>query len=114
MAPGTNDNGGEVKFESYAPKHIVLSAKATAPCVLLLNDKFDPNWNVTVDGQPAKLLRANFIVRAVFLDKPGEHRIEFKFQPPLTGLYISTAAVVVGLGLLGFLIFAERKSASPT
>lgn len=114
VAPGTNENAGEVKFESYAPKHIVLSAKATAPCVLLLNDKFDPNWNVTVDGQPAKLLRANFIVRAVFLDKPGEHRIEFKFQPPLTGLYISTAAVVVGLGLLGFLIFAERKSASPT
>lgn len=109
VAPGTNENAGEVRFESYKPKHIVLSAKATAPCVLLLNDKFDPNWHVTVDGQPAKLLRANFIVRAVFLEKPGEHRIEFKFQPPLTGLYVSTATVVAGLALLGYLTWAGRR-----
>lgn len=112
VAPGTNDNAGEVKFESYQPKHIVLSAKATAPCVLLLNDKFDPNWHVTVNGQPAKLLRANFIVRGVFLDKAGEHRIEFKFQPPLTGLYVSTATVVAGLALLGYLIWAGRRPES--
>lgn len=112
VQPGTNQNLGEVKYESYAPKHIVLSAKATEPSVLLLNDKYDPNWKVTVNGQPAKLLRANFIVRGVFLDKPGEHRVEFKFQPPLIGLYISLAAVFVGLALLGYLIVAERKRPS--
>lgn len=108
VAPGTNDNPGEVKFESYAPKHIVLAAKASAPSVLLLNDKFDSNWHVTVDGQPAKLLRCNFIVRGVFLDKAGEHRIEFKYQPSLTGLYVSLTAVVIGLGLLGFVCFMKR------
>lgn len=102
-APGTNQNPGTVKFASYAPKHIVLTAQANAPAVLLLNDKFDPNWKVTVDGQPAKLLRCNFIVRGVFLDKAGEHRVEFKFQPPLTGLYVSLVSVAVALLLLGYL-----------
>ena len=110
VAPGTNQNPGEVKFESYTPKHIVLGAKANSPCVLLLNDKFDPNWHVTVDGQPVKLLRCNFIVRGVFLDKPGEHRVEFKFQPSLNGLYVSLAAVVIGLALLGFLCFVKREN----
>jgi hypothetical protein len=107
--PGTNLNAGEVKFESYAPKRIVLAAKAAAPCVLLLNDKYDPNWRVTVDGQPVKLLRCNFIMRGVFLDKPGEHRVEFRFQPPVTGLQVSAATIVVGLGLLGFVCFAKRE-----
>ena len=53
--------------KSYATKHIVLSANATAPSVLLLNDKFDPQWSVTVDGQPAELLRCNFLMRGVYL-----------------------------------------------
>lgn len=110
-SPGTNENPGEVKFESYAPKHIVLKTTANAPSVLLLNDKYDPNWKVWVDGKPAELLRCNFIVRGVFLDQPGEHRVEFKYQPPLTGLYISLASVIIALGLLGYVCFrpnAER------
>ncbi len=106
---GTNQTAGKVKFESYAPKHIVLKAQTAAPAVLLLNDKFDPNWQVTVDGQPAKLLRCNFIMRGVFLGQPGEHRVEFKFQPPLTGLYVSLAAVLVGLGLMGYLILIPAR-----
>ena len=111
IASGTNNNSSEVKFESYAPKHIVLSAKASVPCVLLLNDKFDPNWNVTVDGQPAKLLRANFIARGVFLEKAGEHRVEFKYQPSIKSLYVSWAAC--GLALL-ILIVLIVKQKSPT
>ena len=107
--PGTNQNAGTVKFESYTPKHIVLRAAASGPCVLLLNDKFDPNWHVTVDGQSAKLLRCNFIARGVFLAQAGEHQVEFHFQPPLTGFYISLAAMVVGLGLLGYVIVAGRR-----
>ena len=61
----TNENSGTVEFKSYAPKRIVLAANATVPSVLLLNDKFDANWRVTVDGKPAELLRCNFIMRGV-------------------------------------------------
>jgi hypothetical protein len=50
-AVATNENSGTVEFQSYAPKKIVFNADATAPSVLLLNDKYDPNWRVTVDGQ---------------------------------------------------------------
>ena len=59
--PSTNS----VEFTSYAPKHIVLQAKAGAPSVLLLNDQFDPNWKVSVDGKPETLLRCNYLMRGV-------------------------------------------------
>lgn len=106
--PGTNQNAGEVKFESYEPKHIVLRAKAETPAVLLLYDKFDPNWKVLVDGKPETLLRANFIMRGVYL-QPGEHTVEFRFAPRITALYVSLGAIGVGVLLLGCLIFASRR-----
>lgn len=107
--PTTNQIAGEVKYVSYAPKHIVLSANAKSPSVLVLNDKYDAGWKVTVDGQPAKLLRANHIVRAVHLPTAGEHRVEFKFETSLRGLYISLGGVVLGLVLLIYVCFVQRK-----
>jgi hypothetical protein len=108
--PGTNQDAGTVQYESYAPTHIVLRAKASAPAVLLLNDKFDPSWKVSVDGQPEKLLRCNFIMRGVYL-KAGDHTVEFKFEPSLTGLYVSLSAIGVGVILLGIVIFGNRRDA---
>lgn len=108
VSPATNQPSGEVKFESYKPKRIVFSAKANAPSVMLLNDKHDPNWQVTVDGQPAELLRCNYIMRGVFLE-PGEHTVEFQFRPPVDALYISLVAIAFGLLLTGIAVVTIRK-----
>jgi hypothetical protein len=108
--PTANPDPGTVTYESYAPKHIKLTAKANAPGVLLLNDKFDQNWRVTVNGQPAELLRANFIVRGVFLEQAGEHTVEFRFQPPMRGFFVSLTAILVAVGLLCYLGIANRKA----
>ena len=107
----TNKNSGTVEFKSYAPKHIVFDAKAGAPSVLLLNDKFDPAWHVRVDGKSEPLLRCNFIMRGVYLT-PGEHTVEFRFSPPLNMFYVSLSAVGVGILLVGCLIFSTRRTTS--
>ena len=103
----THEIAGTVEFVRYAPKHIVLAAKAADPCVLLLNDKYDPNWQVIVDGRPAALLRCNYLMRGVQLAK-GEHRVEFHFRPPLTSFYVSLAALTLGGVLLLFVGFGKR------
>ncbi len=107
-AAATNGNAGTVEYTSYAPKHITLSAKVTTPAVLLLNDKHDPNWQVVVDGKPAPLLRCNYVMRGVQLP-PGEHRVEFHYRPSTTPLYVSLAAIGLGLALLGYLAFGARR-----
>jgi len=108
---GTNQVTGEVSFENYAPKRLVLRARTAAPAVLLLNDKYDPDWTVTLNGQPARLLRCNFIMRGVFLEKPGDYRVEFRFAPPQRGLYVSLAALGVTALLLGVLVVSVRRQA---
>ena len=108
-AVATNANSGQVEFQSYSTKRIVLAAQTTVPSVLLLNDKFDPHWQVSVDGNPAELLRCNFIMRGVYLPSPGKHTVEFSFNLPHQPLYISLAALLVGIGLGGFLIYSGRR-----
>ncbi|MBA4147878.1 MAG: YfhO family protein [Verrucomicrobia bacterium] len=105
-APG--NNAGTVEISSYAPKKIVFSAEATVPSVLLFNDKYDPNWKVTVDGKEAPLLQANFIMRGVYL-APGKHEVVFAFEPPTTALYISLAALALGLLLCGYLVVSTKR-----
>ena len=100
---------GEVITQSYRPKEIRLTAQATDDSVLLLNDHWSAHWRVTVDGQPAELLRCNYVMRGVRLS-PGSHTVVFRFQQPMTWLYVSLASLLGGFGLLGFVIVDERKN----
>jgi uncharacterized membrane protein YfhO len=111
-ASATNQNAGTVEFTSYAPTDIKFHAQAATPSVLLLNDQYDPNWRVTVDGKPAPLLRANFIMRGVYL-APGEHNVEFQFSLPAKPLYVTLSAIGVGILLCGFLIVGTRRKSRP-
>ena len=86
------------RYEFYDPKRVVISTDAESSTVLMLNDKHHPAWQVTVDGKPAKLLRANYLMRGVHLS-PGKHTVEFKFAPAAGSIRISLA----GLGLAGVL-----------
>jgi hypothetical protein len=76
--------------------------------VLLLNDQHDPHWIVTVDGKSAPLLRANFIMRGVYLTQ-GEHNVEFRFSMPVEPLFVTVSAMIVGILLSGFLVVLTRK-----
>ncbi|HEX3856351.1 MAG TPA: YfhO family protein [Verrucomicrobiae bacterium] len=107
-AVATNENSGTVEFKSYAPKRIIFAANAPEPSVLLLNDKYDPDWRVTVDGKPAELLRCNYIMRGVYLPA-GSHTVEFQFIVPIKPLYVTLAAIATGIFLIGLLIFLQRR-----
>jgi hypothetical protein len=104
----TNANPGTVEFTSYAPTDIKLHTQAATPTVLLLNDQYDPHWTVTVDGQPAPLLRANFIMRGVYLPA-GEHAVEFQFRLSVKPLYVTLSAMILGVLLCGLLVALTRK-----
>jgi hypothetical protein len=105
----TNQASGIADIVSYAPKRVVLQTKADATSVLLLNDKYDADWKVRLDGKPAQLLRCNYIMRGVQLP-PGNHTIEFSFEPPIDTLYVTLSAVGVGILLLGLLMWTNGRT----
>jgi hypothetical protein len=107
-ATATNDNPGTVEFSHYEPNHIILKANANVPSILLLNDRFEENWKVTVDGKPTKLLRANYIMRGVQLES-GTHVVDYRFAPPVPLFYVTSSAIILGFVLLGFLAISNRR-----
>ncbi|MDQ6632481.1 MAG: YfhO family protein, partial [Verrucomicrobiota bacterium] len=69
---------------------------------------FNPDWKLTVDGQPSKILRCNFIMRGVYLTA-GNHQIVFEFRPSVAPFYLSLAAIGIGLVLVGFLMVSAKR-----
>jgi hypothetical protein len=109
-ASSTNQVPATVDFVSYAPKHIVMKAHATAASVLLLNDKYDPAWKVFVDGKQQTLLRCNYIMRGVEVPA-GDHQIEWRFEPGIAGLCVSLAAILAALLVIIFLALPFNSGA---
>ena len=109
--PSPTSATSEASITQYAPKHITVKTRSTAPGILLLNDRWHPDWKVTVDGQSTPLLRANFLMRGVSV-AAGEHTVEYRFDPPHQTLWVSLAAVATGLLLVGILILAPKPSSA--
>jgi hypothetical protein len=109
-APDSADANATVvpaRYFSYDPKRIVIETDAETSTVLLLNDKHHPAWKVTLDGAPAKLLRANYLMRGVHLPK-GKHTVEFRFEPDQGSIKISLAGFGLGaLALLALLLLPK-------
>ncbi|MCS6912906.1 MAG: hypothetical protein RMK29_05155 [Myxococcales bacterium] len=69
--------------------------------LVVSNEVYYPGWEATVDGQPARVLRANYLLRAVLVG-PGHHVIEWRFRPRsfliLFPLYLLSLAVLLVWG----------------
>lgn len=99
---------GSVEFAFYSPKLIRLSTKTAAPAILVLNDRHHPNWKAFVNGRAEPLLRCNYAMRGVYLT-PGDHTVEFRFEPPAGPLYLTCASIAVAFGICFFLAVAGRS-----
>lgn len=90
-----------VEFVDDGVDEVVLSAAPPRPALLVLADMNAPGWGAEVDGEPADLLAADHVLRAVALPA-GEHRVRFVFHDPAlrTGLILTAAGVLAALALL--------------
>ena len=76
----TSTSGGTAEITSYTTNKVVISADLSGEGFLVLADTWFPGWKVFVDRKEEKILRANYILRAVYL-KAGEHEVEFVYSP---------------------------------
>ncbi|GAC1315314.1 MAG: hypothetical protein NVSMB2_06570 [Chloroflexota bacterium] len=95
-------------IDDLGPDRIRIAATAVTPSYLVLDDFYQRDWSVSVDGRRADLLIANALFRAVALD-PGEHVVEFRYAPRL---YLAAAAVtgLAVLALAATITFGLRRS----
>lgn len=116
---------GDTIFEtSYAPNRLTYHARSARGGVAVFSEIYFPwGWTATIDGKPAEIGRADYVLRALRLPA-GEHKVEFVFDPQslhVTNTISITAVVLIYLvcfGALGWFVFrtarrgknAEKKS----
>jgi len=68
----------QLELKTYTPTEIDVQVKSARGGYVLINDQYNPDWQVQVDGRPARLLRADYIMRAVQIP-PGDSTITMHY-----------------------------------
>jgi len=108
--PGEDTTGSRVEVVDYTPTRISLQADMVDHGLLVLSDVDYPGWQARVDGQPAPIYRANYLLRAVPVEA-GQHRIVVYYDPPLfkVGLAITVLTLLGSGALLGGTALRSKK-----
>jgi len=91
-------SSGRIVAATWEPERVRLITRTSSPSMLVLLDRWYPGWTARVDGQPARLHRANGVFRAVRIPA-GEADVEFAYRPAslAIGAWLSALGLAVAL-----------------
>jgi hypothetical protein len=91
----------EGQLVSYEPNEIRFTIDAPRDGLVVLNEIMFPGWQVEVDGKAATPVRANYLLRGVWVTA-GAHAITWRFEPRhwrvLVGGYALAIMLVIAAG----------------
>ena len=108
-----NFSAGQISLEEYRPNYLRYKASAEGNALVVFSEIFTKQgWTVKIDGEKARPLRADYILRAVELPA-GEHTIEWSYRAPnwalVEGIALACSVVVLAAFLLT-LIYLIRNA----
>jgi len=89
----------------YEPNRLLIEARADHPGILVLSEMSYPGWEARLDGKPAKIFTADYLLRAVAMPA-GEHQVEMRYTAP--GARRGAIVSVCTLLLLGGMVIWSR------
>lgn len=103
VTTNNTDSLASITLTSYSPNHLVYETTNENDGIAIFSEIYYPDgWQVTIDGQPATLARANYILRALHLPA-GKHVVEMKFDPQSLHLTEGIAYGALVLLLIGII-----------
>ena len=105
VTEGYKDSLSTIQLTSYEPNRLVYKASTPKDGVVVFSEIYYPGWQVTIDGQPVDIARADYILRAINMPA-GEHTIEMWFDPQSIHVTESIAYAALALLLIGVMLLA--------
>lgn len=106
------DSLSSICLTSYAPNRLTYETNNAQDGIAVFSGIYYPDgWHVTIDGQPAELARADYILRTMYVPA-GQHTIEMRFDP--TSLHVTEgiaygALALLVIGIIVAVLIAKRK-----
>ena len=95
-----------VEIIDYKNSEVKLLAATSQPGILVLGDQYYPAWKAYLNGQPAPIIRVNFVQRGLMLPS-GEHEVIFRLRP--RSLMIGGGVFGLALTLIVMISFWAKK-----
>jgi Bacterial membrane protein YfhO len=75
------------------PERVRVQVDTPAQALVVVRNAYDANWEATIDGRPAPVLMANYLMQGVIVP-PGRHVVELTYRdrPIAVGLALSGLA----------------------
>lgn len=109
---GYKDSLSTIRLTSYEPNRLVYETENAKDGIAVFSEIYYPDgWHVTIDGQPAQLGRADYILRTMYIPA-GKHTIEMRFDPK--SLHVTEgiaygALILLVLGVIVIVWIARKK-----
>ena len=97
-----------VKVKYPSPTRVELDVHLETPGMVVLADIFYPGWELTIDGVPAPIYRANRAMRGAAVKK-GDHHLVYTYNPASFRM----GKILSGVGLVVMLVLAALCSLRP-
>ena len=110
---GYKDSLSTIRLTSYEPNQLVYETSSPQDGIVVFSEIYYPGWTATIDGKPADIARADYILRAMNVPA-GKHTIEMRFDPQSLHITEGIAYRAMTLLLVGviILIWIYRKKYS--
>lgn len=112
------DSVSVIALSSYKPNELTYESNAQSEKLAVFSEIYynvRDDWKVTIDGKPAPLLRADYVLRALRVPA-GKHTIVFKFDPisVSTGHTIDLISSILLVALLLGAVFVSVRRTDTT
>ena len=110
----TYSGSGSIELTSYAPNRLEYRFSSDSDQLAVFSEIWygpDLGWEVTIDGQPADLIRANYALRALPVPA-GDHQILMTFAPSSYSLGRTISficSVLILIGVVAALVYRYRS-----
>ncbi|HEV2694894.1 MAG TPA: YfhO family protein [Verrucomicrobiae bacterium] len=104
----TNQTAAKILSSKFTDRTADADLDAAEPSLVMIAQTYYHDWNVIIDGQPARLLRANFAFQAVQVPA-GKHTVHLFYHDSAFQL----GAVISGIGWimsLAAILFWRRRA----
>lgn len=91
-----SNSTGTITIVNQTPERIELAVEAGRPTILVFSEIYYPEWKATVDGEPAKIIRGDYCLRALPLPAGKHHIVTWYDRTTVNfGIFLSILALLV-------------------
>lgn len=103
---------GTVKLTSYGATEAKYEVESKTGGLVVFSEVYYPGWTATIDGQPAEIGRANYVLRAMNIPA-GKHEVVMTFDPQTvhtteTIAYVALALLFIGIAVVIFMAWKKK------